>query len=455
MYKDWLGNEVTAASDATVAGIDDFLQGYLGYEVKAVAIFATADNDADCAIANAYAAICNMFLEAPNAPALARRYIERAEAAAPKASRRERLATKAVRAWVDGDIPATIRISGELAREFPRELAIAKTCQYHLFNLGDSPGMLRIAKTVYDANIDLPYMHGMIAFAYEQCHFLEEAEQSARHAIALKRKEPWAHHALAHVLLTQGRIREGVEFLEDVKETWTDLNSFMFTHNWWHLCLYYISLGAYDEVLSIYDRHVWGMWKEYSQDQIGAVSLLMRLELVGVDVGDRWRDVGHYLRARAGDVVQPFLSMQYLYGLARAGGREADALMAAIRDHAAQAPAHVRESWREVALPACEGLLAHARGDYETCVRKLGAASPRLLETGGSHAQRDLFDQVLLDATIRSGRLVAAQRMLELRRQWEPHGVPLNTSLAAVYQGLGLTQEAARAAERAKLGRLG
>ena len=75
MYSDWLGNPVTAASDATLAGIDDFLQGYLGYEVKAGNIFAAADADADCAIANAYAAICNMYMETQDAPALARRYM--------------------------------------------------------------------------------------------------------------------------------------------------------------------------------------------------------------------------------------------------------------------------------------------------------------------------------------------------------------------------------------------
>jgi len=190
MYSDWLGNPVTAASDATLAGIDDFLQGYLGYEVKAGNIFAAADADADCAIANAYAAICNMYMETQDAPALARRYMERAEAAAPNATRRERIAVRTVCAWVDGDIPATLRLSEEMAQEFPRELAIAKTCQYHLFNLGDSPGMLRVATSIREANTDLPYMHGMLAFAYEQCHFLEEAERAARHAIALKRKEP-------------------------------------------------------------------------------------------------------------------------------------------------------------------------------------------------------------------------------------------------------------------------
>ena len=44
---------------------------------------------------------------------------------------------------------------------------------------------------------------------------------------------------------------------------------------------------------------------------------------------------------RAEDVEQPFLSVQYLYGLARAGRPEANRLMAAIRQRADQAPERI------------------------------------------------------------------------------------------------------------------
>ena len=87
MYSDWLGNPVTAASDATLAGIDDFLQGYLGYEVKAGNIFAAADADADCAIANAYAAICNMYPMRRSATCIWRRRTHRRSRAAIWAGR--------------------------------------------------------------------------------------------------------------------------------------------------------------------------------------------------------------------------------------------------------------------------------------------------------------------------------------------------------------------------------
>ena len=98
----------------------------------------------------------------------------------------------------------------------------------------------------------------MAAFAYEQCHLLEEAELAARTALEMRRKEPWAQHALAHVLLTRGRIDEGARLLESFRDTWTGLNSFMLTHLWWHLALFYLSQGRAAAVLEIYDRECWG-----------------------------------------------------------------------------------------------------------------------------------------------------------------------------------------------------
>ena len=442
--QDWLGNDVTAAGPATVAGIDDFIGGFLSYETRAGNILAAADADADSALANAYAAMLWLFLESRDGPPKAAPYLARAEAAAPRATERERMTVAAVRAWADSDIPAALAIGEQMASDFPRELAIAKATQYHYFNVGDAPGMLRIAGKILPANADLPYAHGLAAFAYEQCHMLADAEQAARTAIRLQRKEPWAHHALAHVLLTQGRNDEGRAFLDEMKDTWTGLNSFMLTHNWWHLSLVMIEQGEGERVLDHYASHIWGVWKEYSQDQIGAVSLLARLELAGVDVGDRWQDLADHLTPRVHEHVQPFLDMQYLYGLARAGRPEAQAMLDSVRGFAETAPAFVRPAWREVAVPACVGLLAHASGEYGTAARQLLSVLPRLSEIGGSHAQRDLFEQITDDALIRSGKLALAQNRLEQRRAGNPRSAPTLVRLAAVYGGLGLPGEAAR-----------
>jgi len=272
-------------------------------------------------------------------------------------------------------------------------------------------------------------------------HRIPEAEAAARRALAIKAKEPWAQHALAHVMLSSGRVREGVEFLGEASRTWDGLNSFMYTHNWWHKALFHISLGDEAAVFDAYDNHVWGIAPDYSQDQVGAVSLLARMEVAGLDVGSRWEDVAAHMTGRATDTLLPFLTLQYLYGLARAERDEADTLMAAIEDRAASSEGFDRVAWHDVALPAARGMLAHARGDFAGATRWLSVANPRLQEIGGSHAQRDLFGQLLLDAHMKTGNWQVAQQMLEMRRTWDPDGVPLRRMLAEVAGHVGMPNE--------------
>ncbi len=443
MSTDALGNPVTLEpGSVALAALDDFVQGFIASEARAVNVLSAAEDPSP--IVQASVAAVHMFAESPAAPGNARPFIDKALAGARRTTPREQRFIHAVAAWVEGDVPRAIRLHQEQAHEHRRDLASLKLGQYHLFNRGDSPGMLRLALAALPAAGDVPYLHGMLAFGWEQCHGLEQAELHARQAIAMCRKEPWAHHALAHVMLTQGRIEEGHAFMQDVSDTWQGLNSFMVTHNWWHQALFALELDRADEVLALYDRQVWGVAKDYSQDQANAVSLLARLELAGVDVGDRWQDVADYLAPRTADQVLAFLDLQYLLGLARAGRPEADTLLRNIEAHARVAPPAERETWQDVGVPAARGLLAWARGEHATAARELGQALPRMLEIGGSHAQRDLFSQIQLDALVRSGRLGGAQNLLlpQLRRQ--PESRRLRRQAAQLHDFLGLGDVADR-----------
>lgn len=453
MQSDYLGNPLTEQRDGTLRGIDDFIEGYLGYETRAERILKVADADPGSCMANVYAGLLWMLLEAPQAPARAAPYIAAAERAALRATQREQLNTAMLGAWAGGDLRRTIQLCDQISDEFPRDLVIVKTHQYFEFNRGNCAGMLRAVLKVGAENGDVPQVYGMKAFGYEQCHLLDEAESEARAALAMRRKEPWAQHALAHVFLTRGQIEAGAQFLEDASDTWSGLNSFMLTHLGWHLALFYLSQGREREALKLYDEHCWGIAKDYSQDQAGAISLLARFEIAGIEVGSRWDEVAGHVAVRAHDTVQPFLTLHYLYGLARARRPEAETLLQTVRDYARRAPEFIRGAWLEVALPACEGVYAYARGDYEQAWQRLCAAVPRMTEIGGSHAQRDLFGQFLLDAALRSARWSAAQQLLELRRAADPNGVPVNRSLARVYGKLGLAGLAEQARSRAALSR--
>jgi len=438
---DSLGNPLTLHAPASAAAVDDFVGGFIACEARAVNVLGAAADES--AIVQACCAALHMFAESADAPRNARPFLDRALAHAPQASEREQRFVAAVAAWVEGDLPRAIALHEEQARLHPRDLASLKLGQYHLFNQGDSPGMLRLALQALPAAAEVPYLHGMLAFGWEQCHLLAQAEAAARHAVRLCRKEPWAHHALAHVMLTQGRIAEGAEFMASVSDTWTGLNSFMVTHNWWHQALFLLEQDRHAEVLALYDNEVWGVVKEYTQDQINAVSLLARLELAGVDVGTaRWADVADYLALRLADHVLPFLDLQYLYGLARAGRTDAArTLLHNIEAHAAtRTEAHERTVWRQVCVPAARGLLAHAQGDWATAARQLGTALPRLVEIGGSHAQRDLFHQIWLDALTRNGQWAMVQNLLQPQANAQPQSLRLARQARAVNTALGLPE---------------
>ncbi len=445
--QDLYGLPITCDNDATRQGIDDFVHGFISFQPKAANVLKAAKADPQNGLVNAYAAILYMLLEAPVAPKLAQPFLDHAKRA-KGLTPRETAAVEAAELFVTGKIPKLIELCEATVSAYPRDMVMLKLGQYHTFNIGDFPAMLRIAQKAQSEAADIAYAHGMLAFGFEECHLLDNAEKAARTALAIDPSEPWAHHALAHIYLTRGQVQEGTAFLESVAHHWADLNSFMHTHNWWHLALFYISAGRTDALLAAYDTHVWGLSKDYSQDQVGAVSLLARMEFAGVDVGNRWQDVADHVAKRGADTTSPFLTLQYLYALGRTKRAEAETLLNAIEARSEDTTQHDHQTWADVAIWAAHGIAAHAAEDYDDTIRFLGKALPRLAECGGSHAQRDLFEQIHLDALIKSGRTSQAQQMLEMRRTFDPDGVPLNTMLANVYDTSGLPEQAETARAR-------
>ncbi|MBV8392116.1 MAG: tetratricopeptide repeat protein, partial [Alphaproteobacteria bacterium] len=301
------------------------------------------------------------------------------------------------------------------------------------------------------ANRDNHYAWGMCAFGLEECNRLEEAEQHARKAIEMERRDPWAHHALAHCFEVNGRLLEGAAFMRSMADTWEDCNSFMYTHNWWHLALFLIDLDRTGEALDLFDTRVWGVWKEFSEDQINAISLLARLELRGVDVGARWADVASYLEGRVHEHYVPFLDLQYIYALARAGKQSrVTEMLASLEDRAESAKPAEREAWADCAVPAAHGLAAHAKGDHAEAARLLGQAMPHLATIGGSIAQRSLFGAIHLDALIRSGWNDAALKILQADERERPSVPATKRALADLYTKLGRGEQAMTAAYQAE-----
>jgi hypothetical protein len=425
MLRDYQGLDVTTDSPETIAAINRYTDRALAYGKDAAAIFKGIEADPECAIANAHAAAFYLSHECTESRRKAVPYLQAAKRYKAKTTEREQLFIGAVEAWESGAINESIAYTEAIAANYPRDLLAVQLGQYHYFYQGNKQALLEIAEKVLPANRENHYLYGMIAFGLEQCHRFDEAETVGRMAVALNRNDPWAQHAVAHVMEMQGRLEEGIAWMESHSDTWENCNSMLYTHNWWHVALYYLEKEDIQKVLEIYDNHLWGRaWKESPKDQVGAISLLLRLELRGLDRGDslrdslasRWQELVPYLTPRIHEHSLPFQDLHYVYALARAGQVEqVTEMLESMQAYAGAAHPFIKETWSELAVPTARGLAAHARGDWERASTLLGSTVFYLEAIGGSHAQRDLFEQVYLDAWLRASQNYQALRLLEKR----------------------------------------
>ncbi|MAZ03601.1 MAG: tetratricopeptide repeat protein 38 family protein [Sneathiella sp.] len=431
MHEDMFGNPVRTQSDQTLDAINRFMDSYIGFGTDFAPIFEAADNDPECTLAAGYAALLGLMLETPDRLEIAGKYQTQAEANLNRGTERERLFVASVGDLLNNRIGDQLVKLRQLVSEFPGDLFAAKLAQNSYFNIGDDHTMLWIADQVIERHKDCAYVYGMRAFGREQTSQLDLAEEDGRRATEMKRKEPWAHHAVAHVMLTQGRHDEGIKWMQELSDEWEDRNSFMLTHNWWHQSLFFLEQEDFRTPLEIYDERVWGVDKTYSLDQVNAISLLWRLEQLGVDVGDRWSDVSDYVANRYLINDQPFFDMHYGYALARGHQQEAlEKLTIGMEKMATDAPDVTRKAWAEVALPATRGFIAIADGNYKEAAGLLSAVRPRFQEIGGSHAQRDLFELAWLTSLLNAREYDAALPHIEARVAFR-HDVAMDARLLA------------------------
>src|SRR3546814_189983 len=192
---------------------------------------------------------------------------------------------------------------------------------------------------------------GCRAFGLEETGELPAAESAGLRAVEMNVHDIWAGHAVAHVFETAGRPRDGIAWIDRHEDAWREHGVFA-RHLLWHRCLYHLELGEREAVLDRFDRLIWAPPSEDNLDLVNAASLLMRLEMVGVDVGRRWETVAEYGVRRIGFHNRPFNDVHLMMAMVR-GGRHAPAkqMIAEMRDHAERGQGTVAPFIREVGVP--------------------------------------------------------------------------------------------------------
>jgi tetratricopeptide (TPR) repeat protein len=364
------------------------------------------------------------------------------EAAATRmvtANARERGHLAACTAWLDGDWRRAVRAWGDVLLDHPRDTLALQLAHLGDFYLGQSQMLRdRVARVLpywSDSSPGYGYVLGMHAFGLEECGDYVRAEQAGRHALEVSARDPWAVHAVAHVMEMQGRLPEGIEWLESRAPDWSVDNGFA-VHNWWHLALYYLDLGETAKVLELYDQRIRPGRSQVILEMIDATAMLWRLHLRGIDVGERWKELADAWEPLAADAHYAFNDVHAMMAFV-ADGREAAArtLLASLRARADQSEGTNATMTREVGLPVCVGLRAFGRGEWDVAIEMLRPVRLVAQRAGGSHAQRDILSLTLIEAALRGGEAKLARALAAERTQVKPTS-PYNWRLTTRAQTL-------------------
>ena len=421
-HRDTAGYQMTGATHEGLAHLETTaheFRCYVGDPVGSVdAALSAAPHMAMAHVLKAYLLLLGT---EPAALPAARQCVEAATGLA--ATERERGHLEAVRLLTEGRWRRASRVLEDVSIGYPRDaLALQAGHQIDFFR-GDSRMLRdRIARALPAWHESIPGYHallGMYAFGLEETGDYDEAEKHGRRAVELERRDTWAWHAVAHVHEMRNRPREGLAWMSTDPDAWSQ-DSFFAVHNFWHVAVYHLELGATEEALRLFDGPIFGKHSSVVLEMIDASALLWRLALRGVDVGNRFDAVAQNwapIAAAGNYAFNDVHAMMCFVGAERPNEQQAvlEAQLTAMQSDGDNA-----EFTREVGRPAALAIQAFGQGCYADCVERLRSIRHIAHRFGGSHAQRDLLDQTLIEASRRAGFEALTAALVNERRALRP-----------------------------------
>uniref|UniRef100_A0A3Q4HBJ2 Tetratricopeptide repeat domain 38 n=1 Tax=Neolamprologus brichardi TaxID=32507 RepID=A0A3Q4HBJ2_NEOBR len=234
--------------------------------------------------------------------------------------------------------------------------------------------------------------------------------------LALTPDDAWSVHSVAHVCEMKAELDKGLKFMESREKDW-EVTDMLASHNYWHWALFFI-----EKVKMIMGFSVFRRCKASGAmlDIVDACSLLYRLEMDGVCVKERWQELLQVTRPHTDDHVTLFNDLHFL--MVSLGAKETGTsrrLLEGLQELAKEPGDNQQHQLAgTIGIPMCQAMLEYNQGNYGQTVELLYPLRYRMVDIGGSDAQRDLFNQLLIHAAMKSenkhhqklGRCLLAER---------------------------------------------
>ncbi|XP_025782294.1 tetratricopeptide repeat protein 38 [Puma concolor] len=228
-------------------------------------------------------------------------------------------------------------------------------------------------------------------------------------ALSINPTDAWSVHTIAHIHEMKAEIKDGLEFMQHSETHWKD-SDMLACHNYWHWALYLIEKGEYEAALTIYDTHILPSLKASGAmlDVVDSCSMLYRLHMEGptcirsrpwvngtmpCDPDQRPPEGQQGDRGRDSRLPRPRGQLQY---------QAFTLIVCKPPDSPERSPGENCQHLlaRDVGLPLCQALVEAEHGNPDRVVELLLPIRYRIVQIGGSNAQRDVFNQLLIHAAL-------------------------------------------------------
>ena len=405
---------LTVSGSRAAAIFDQAVDEVVGFQGDPVATLGRAiEIDDQFVLAHCLSAMMNIIGNASSRLDEAKLSLEQVRQSVDLATEREQLHGVAVEAWCDLKLERASNLYQKILSDYPYDLMAMFAGHWLDFYRGDAQSLRgRIARALRAWDESVPGYHwllGMYAFGLEEMGQYRQAESCGRQAVELDSGDAWGVHAVAHVMEMEGRLEEGVDWLETTCSGWRFTN--IKIHNWWHQLLFLIDLGDVEQALQIYDDRLVDPERDDVEALIDRVSALARLSLLDINVAERWSTVVPLWMPMMEDARYPFNDLHALLCFHYGGEQQsAAALMRAVECQYDRAIPMMM-----IGRSVLVGVDAFCRGHNADSLQSLLPVLHEVNRIGGSHAQRDLIQQIALEAAVRDRQWSVAQSLLAER----------------------------------------
>ena len=256
----------------------------------------------------------------------------------------------------------------------------------------------------------------MHSFAFVELFHFKEAKEKVEQSLKLNYGNGHAAHSYSHVCYETGQNQECIRFASQWLQGY-EREAHLYGHIHWHWALSELSNHNFEKVKELYQQHLCP-----SVAKGGAIGLVADAAAL------QWRSQlkGHNLLApeQSKSLHQYTLDnnnnlKDILFGEAHQAlvftqphlAAERENLILEIKNRH-QKNAHLKY---ELMLNLIEGVTAFSNEDYQLASTLLATANPQLERLGGSHAQRDLFEDTLIHSYLNLGYTVEAAKLIDIR----------------------------------------